>query len=81
MQCNEVGANEPSREAEAVRCGPIDYEDAATIYRTCRRRGETLRKLIDCLIAAHALREHIPILHSDSDFDAIARHTQLQVDA
>lgn len=60
---------------------PADYEDAAAIYRMCRRRGETVRKLIDCLIAAHALREQIPILHSDSDFDAIARHTQLRVDA
>ena len=33
---------------------PTDYEDAATLYRTCRRRGETVRKLIDCLIAATA---------------------------
>ena len=59
---------------------PVDYEDAAAIYRGCRRRGETVRKLIDCLIAAHAIREEVPILHSDSDFEAIARHTRLILD-
>ena len=66
--------------AQTLPTSPTDYEDAATIYRVCRRRGETVRRLIDCLIAAHAIREQIPILHSDSDFDAIARHTSLQLD-
>lgn len=66
--------------AQTLPTSPTDYEDAAAIYRVCRRRGETVRKLIDCLIAGHAIREQIPILHSDSDFDAIARHTSLQLD-
>jgi hypothetical protein len=35
---------------------PIDYEEAASLYRICRREGETVRKLIDCLIAAIAIR-------------------------
>jgi len=52
-----------------------DYEDAARLYRQCRQRGETVRKLIDCLIAAVAIREDVPILHRDADFDALARHT------
>ena len=59
---------------------PIDYEDAASIYRACRRGGETVRRLIDCLIAAVAIREGVPILHADADFEAIARHTDLQID-
>ena len=56
-----------------------DYEDAAAVYRTCRRRGDTVRKLIDCLIGAVAIRADVPVLHSDSDFDALARHTSLQL--
>ena len=56
-----------------------DYEDAAVLYRRCRREGETVRRLIDCLIAATAIRVGAPILHSDSDFDLLARHTELQV--
>ena len=59
---------------------PVDYEQAAAIYRACRRSGETVRKLIDCLIAATAIRHGVPVVHSDTDFDAIARHTALQID-
>ena len=58
---------------------PTDYEDAAALYRACRRGGETVRKLIDCLIAAHGLRAHLPLLHADTDFDILARHTELVV--
>lgn len=59
---------------------PIDYEQAASIYRVCRRGGETVRKLVDCLIAAIAIREGVVLLESDSDFKAIARHSALQLD-
>ena len=56
-----------------------DYEDAAALYRRCRRQGETVRRLIDCLIAATAIRAGATILHNDADFDALARHTELQI--
>jgi len=58
-----------------------DYEQAAGLYRSCRRSGETVRRLIDCLIAATAMRAGIPILHADVDFDTLARHTALQVES
>jgi len=54
-----------------------DYDHAAALYRTCRRNGETVRKLIDCLIAAVAIRSNAPVLHADSDFATLARHTSL----
>ena len=57
----------------------VDYEAAATIYRHCRGEGRTVRKLIDCLIAAVALRHDAEVLHADRDFEAIARHTSLRV--
>jgi predicted nucleic acid-binding protein len=59
---------------------PTDYEEAAVLYRACRRRGETVRKLIDCLIAATAIRTSAPVLHSDNDFEVLARHTPLQIE-
>ena len=55
-----------------------DYDVAAALYRRCRRRGETVRKLIDCLIAAVAIRAGAPILHNDADFAVLARHTELR---
>ncbi len=66
--------------ASSVTVEPIDYEEAAALYRTCRSGGETVRKLMDCLIAATALRAGIPVLHADGDFDVLARHTALRID-
>jgi predicted nucleic acid-binding protein len=66
--------------ASLVPTEPVDYEDAAALYRTCRRSGETVRKLIDCLIGAIALRAGVPVLHADTDFDTLARHTGLRIE-
>ena len=58
---------------------PLDYETAASLYRTCRRSGETVRKMIDCLIGAVAVRHNASILHADADFSTLARHTPVEV--
>lgn len=60
--------------------GLADFESAAELYRTCRGRGATVRKLIDCLIASVAIREHATVLHNDRDFDVLARHTRLWIE-
>ena len=57
-----------------------DYDDAAALYRRCRREGETVRKLIDCLISSIAILAGVPILHNDSDFNVISRHTELRTE-
>ncbi len=59
--------------------GPGDYEQAAELYRRCRRGGETPRKLSDCLIAAVAIRAGAELLAADADFEAISRHTSLRL--
>lgn len=59
---------------------PIDYDTAAALYRSCRSQGKTVRKLIDCLIAAVAIRAGVPVLHRDEDFAAIEAVTELRVD-
>ena len=67
--------------AALVPMQPGDFDQAAALYRQCRRRGETVRVLIDCLIGALAIRADLAVLHCDSDFDALARHTPLRVDS
>ena len=57
-----------------------DYEEAAALYRVCRRNGATVRKMIDCLIASIAIRSGTVLLHVDADFDLLARHTPLEID-
>ena len=59
--------------------GPADYESAAEIYRICRSRGETPRKLSDCLIAAVAIRNEAELLCDDVDFEVIARYVPLRL--
>jgi predicted nucleic acid-binding protein len=59
--------------------GLADFEDAALIQRLCRRGGETVRSMIDCLIAAVALREGRPLLARDRDFAVIARWVDLEL--
>jgi predicted nucleic acid-binding protein len=65
--------------ATSLPTSPADYDHAALLYRTCRRSGETVRKLVDCLIAAVALRHDAEVLHHDADFDVLARHTGLRL--
>lgn len=67
--------------ATVLPTAPANYDQAASIFRHCRREGEMVRKLIDCLIAAVALSAGVGVLHRDNDFDAIARHTELAVDS
>jgi predicted nucleic acid-binding protein len=59
--------------------GLADYEEAATVYRTCRRAGLTVRRLVDCLIAVVAIDANAALLHSDGDFDLIAQWTALRL--
>ena len=58
---------------------PFDtYLQAADIYRLGRRKGYTIRSSVDCLIAAIALENRVPVWHRDRDFDEIARYTSLR---
>jgi predicted nucleic acid-binding protein len=52
---------------------------AATLYRMLRKKGVTIRKPNDCLIAQYAIFYDIPALHSDVDFDQIARYSPLRL--
>lgn len=58
---------------------PGDFDSAATIYRTLRHRGVTIRAAADCLIAAIAIRTRTPLLQRDADFSKIARVADLEL--
>jgi predicted nucleic acid-binding protein len=65
--------------ATTIKTEPVDYDNAAAIYRACRKLGVTIRAQIDCLIAAIAIRTNTKIIHHDSDFDAIAQVTKFKI--
>lgn len=56
-----------------------DFRSSAGLYRHARSRGRTIRRTLDCLIAAVCIRERAAILHHDRDFDYLAEVTDLVV--
>lgn len=52
---------------------------AAKIYRSLRKKGITIRKPVDCMIASVAIEYDIQLLHNDRDFDQIAKHSKLKI--
>jgi predicted nucleic acid-binding protein len=56
-----------------------DFRRAAALYRSARRKGITIRRTLDCLIASVCIREGAALLHADSDFDRLASCSALQL--
>ena len=52
---------------------------AVDLYRYLRKKGITIRKSIDCLIASYAIITNTRILHNDSDFSQIAKGSKLKI--
>lgn len=56
----------------------LAYE-AAKLYRELRKKGVTIRKPNDCLIAIFAMQNDVTLLNDDRDFKFIAEHTPLRI--
>jgi predicted nucleic acid-binding protein len=52
---------------------------AARNFRALRKRGVTVRKTIDTVIATRCIESGFDLLHSDRDFDAFEEHLGLRV--
>jgi predicted nucleic acid-binding protein len=50
---------------------------AAENFRRLRRRGITVRKTVDSIIATYCIVHSMPLLHRDRDFDAFEHHLGL----
>lgn len=65
---------------ETVTLGGHDIcVQAARHFQALRRRGVTVRKTIDAIIATCCIERSYTLLHSDRYFDAFARHLGLRV--
>ncbi len=58
---------------------PGDHEYAASLYRTARRSGETVRSMIDCLVTAVAVRLDAPVLAQDRDVEVLRQVCPLRL--
>ena len=62
-----------------VRLDPArDFNDAATLFRSARTGGSTIRSLMDFLIAAVAIRSGSTLWHRDTDYEVIAQFAPLE---
>jgi predicted nucleic acid-binding protein len=52
---------------------------SADLYRILRKKGVTVRKPVDCMIAAVAMEHGLWLLHNDRDFDNISKHSNLKI--
>jgi len=52
---------------------------AAELYRALRKKGVTVRKPVDCMIASVAIEYNLSLLHNDRDFNHIAEHSELKI--
>ncbi|MCB0570390.1 MAG: PIN domain nuclease [Phaeodactylibacter sp.] len=52
---------------------------AAGLYRALRKKGLTIRKSNDCLIAAFARQFELAMLHTDRDFSAMTEQQAIRV--
>jgi predicted nucleic acid-binding protein len=52
---------------------------SARNYRLLRRKGLTVRKTIDGLIATYCIENEHELLHNDNDFDGYEKHLGLRV--
>lgn len=64
-------------------CLKGDWHDlsvnAAKLYFELRKKGITIRKSTDCLIAQVAIENKIRLAHNDVDFDLIAKNSDLTI--
>jgi len=66
-------------ELELVTMSNIDIAlKSANNYRFLRKKGLTVRKKIDCLIATFCIENHLPLLYSDRDFEPFIKHLGLK---
>ena len=67
---------------DSLICFPMHqatFLRAASLYRSLRKKGITVRKPVDCMIAAVAIEYDLRLLHNDRDFDNIAKHSKLKI--
>jgi len=68
---------------DRLLCLQIDAKEAAfgaaELYRNLRKKGITIRKPNDCLIAFYAISFDVELVHNDSDFDLMIDHTPIKI--
>lgn len=68
-----------ARFTQAEMVNPVLAVQSARNYRFLRKKGVTVRKTIDSLIATFCIENEHELLHNDSDYDGYEEHLGLRV--
>ena len=52
---------------------------SADNFRLLRKKGVTVRKTIDVLIATFCIEQNLPLLHADKDFEPFHEYLKLKI--
>ena len=78
---NDKEFNKTKKLLECLVFLPMSYTTfikSAQLYRTLRKNGITIKRVMDCLIATVAIENDISILHNDKDFSLIESKSKLK---
>lgn len=54
------------------------WHDGARMFFELRRKGKTIRSVIDCMIAQICIEQKLTLFHNDRDFEIVATHFKLR---
>ena len=78
---NDIEFNKTRKLLEYLVFLPMQYTSfvkSAQLYRTLRKNGITIKRVMDCLIATVAIENDVSILHNDRDFLLIENQSELK---
>lgn len=53
--------------------------ESADNFRLLRKKGITVRKTVDAIIATFCIKNNLPLLHSDKDFEPFHKYLRLKI--
>ncbi len=62
-----------------IEMAPETWSDAARLFFELKRRGKTVRSILDCCIAQLAIEQRVALVHNDGDFEVIADVRRLRL--
>ncbi len=62
-----------------IEMAPENWADAARIHFDLKRKGLTVRSIIDCCIAQIAIDRRVTLVHNDNDFEVIERVRKIRL--
>ena len=58
---------------------PDSWSEAARMYYELKRKGLTVRSILDCCIAQIAIERRVPLIHNDNDFEVISQIRKIRL--